>query len=172
MNISINGSHIVLFILIVSRIAGIFTIAPVLGERTIPSQLKIGISCLIALTVFPSLVASPNIPTVGEPLSLIVVVKETIVGLAIGYMARLLFFGLQLGAYLVDFQMGLGMAGVFDPSIGSQSSLVGILTNWVAMILFLAINGHHRLIAVLVESFETIPLGGMAITSKIGRAHV
>lgn len=168
MNITFDGRDLVLLILIISRIAGITASAPVFSDRAIPVQIKIGLALMAALTVFPSLRESGLLPEFYTPLSLfIIVVKETIVGISIGYIARLFFYALQMAASMVDFQMGLSMAEVYDPSSGTHISPLGQLINWIAIIVFLGINGHHRLIAALTNSFSLIPLGGLDVQERL-----
>lgn len=165
MGISLDGQHLLLYLLVVARLAGIVITGPILSDRAVPTQAKVGFSCLVGLIVFSPLVESGIQPSIGNGSALalgLAVMKESLVGITIGFVAKLLFYALQMVAYLLDFQMGFGMAGVYDPSLGTQTSPLGSLVNWVALMVFLSIEGHHRLIVVLVDSYASLPLGWKA----------
>ena len=41
--------------------------------------------------------------------------SESVLGLALGYLVNLVFSAIQIAGQLLDVQMGLAMAGIFDP---------------------------------------------------------
>ncbi len=85
---------------------------------------------------------------------------EVMVGLAVGIGSGLVFAGmLQLGEF-VAIQGGLGAARSIDPTSGASSVAIGMAFNTFAMLIFLAIGGHHELIRGIVASFDSIPVGG------------
>ena len=63
-------------------------------------------------------------------------------------------------------QMGLGFATFFDPQNSGQVPVMGQFLGIVAMLLFIAINGHLLLITALVESFEVMPIGLQPLASE------
>ena len=81
--------------------------------------------------------------------------------------------------------MGLSIGVVFNPSTGGQEGLVTRLLNTLALLLFLAVNGHHLLIRAVAVSFERLrpgaalepamaggllPLGGKLLESGVALA--
>lgn len=143
------------FLLILSRVSALFVSAPLFGTRLIPPTMKVALAALISIVILP--VA----PITSEPpgslfLLAAMIVREVAIGLLIGYAAALLFEGIRSAGRFVDFQMGFVMMNVFDPTTETQSSVVGQFQYMVALMLFLAVNGHHWLISALVQSFRVV----------------
>ena len=85
---------------------------------------------------------------------------EVMIGLAVGIGSGLVFAGiLQLGEF-VAIQGGLGAARSIDPTSGAASVAIGMAFNTFAMLIFLAIGGHHDLIRGIVRSYAAVPVGG------------
>jgi flagellar biosynthetic protein FliR len=62
--------------------------------------------------------------------------------------------------------MGLGFATFFDPQNSAQIPVMGQFMGIVAMLLFLAINGHLLVISALVESFQVMPISLHPLASE------
>src|SRR5690606_9818144 len=58
----------------------------------------------------------------------------------------------------IGLQMGLSFASFFDPNTNSHTSVLSRLLNMVALMVFLAMNGHLLLVAGLVHTFEVLPI--------------
>ncbi len=165
------------FILIFFRILGLMLLAPILGDNNIPGQIKVAIAFLLSLIFFP-VVAAPRIgtsPDVGE--LVFVGGVEFGIGILMGFTARLLFTGIALAGEVAGFQMGVSIANIFDPSSQTQVSMIGQIQVVFALLLFVALDGHHILINALVESYRLVPVGGIVVreegmrllTDQVGR---
>ena len=64
----------------------------------------------------------------------------------------------QIAGGFIDFQMGFAMANVIDPQTGAQSPLVGQFLNTLALLLLLALNGHHLLLDGIFYSYQFMPM--------------
>lgn len=134
------------------RILALFSSAPLLYHQSIPHRLKIGLAAVVTFVVAPSLPA-PS----GEPAWLLV--QQLLVGLAIGLALQLVFAAFEIAGDLLGLQMGLSFASFVDPQNSSDTPLVGSFLSLLAMLIFLAINGHLMMIAGIAESFRSIPIG-------------
>lgn len=115
----------------------------------------------IALAALISIIILPAAPVASEPpgslfILVAMIAREVVIGLIIGYAAALLFEGIRSAGRFVDFQMGFIMMNVFDPTTEAQSSVIGQFQYMLALMLFLAVNGHHWLISALVQSFRVV----------------
>jgi len=160
MSISEFGlERILVWLLVFSRTAGIFTVAPVLGNAHVPVVTRVGLAACLAL-IFTPLVASGNPAVPTDILGLtFAIVKETAVGLAIGFIGTMLFMAIQSAAEMIDLQMGLGFSSLVDPTSHQNISVIGQFYFLTATLLFLSVNGHHMLIQGLGDSFTTLPIG-------------
>jgi len=154
-----DPGHVLGFFIIFVRILGLMMIAPVLGDGNIPTQVKVGFAFVMSLIFYPVL-ASPTLGVNPEPMQVVLlVIREMAVGLVMGFTARLLFTALALAGEVIGFQMGVGIANIFDPSSETQVALIGQLHVIFAMLLFVVMDGHHLLVSALVESYQLIPIG-------------
>lgn len=156
-------SGLVVFFLVLVRASAIFLSAPLLGNRSVPMRVKVGLALLLSLLWTPFLMGKAGAP---NPQDLWVfaaaVVSEVAVGLLIGTVTNFFFTAAQFAGYAVGMQMGFGMASMFDPTTQSQSSVVGQFYLFAATLVFLLLDGHHWILIALGRSFDAVPLGGFA----------
>lgn len=158
-------SMLPMLVLVVARIAGMVIFAPVLGEAAVPARLRILLALVMALGVMGQL--SPvAVPTAALPLVL-AIVTELLIGLAIGYAARLIFVGVEIGAFHISTQMGLSLGEVFNPLSEESSDAVRQFFRMLTLVIFLAIGGHRLLIGGLLKSFSLLPVLGLAQSGPI-----
>lgn len=144
------------FLLVFCRISGFFVTAPVFSARGVPAAFKIGISAYVSFIVF-SLVGLGE-PAAWDGAYVLSVIKETLLGMLLGFLASLFFTVVQIAGSFIDMQMGLGIANVLDPATGMQSPVLGNFKFFLAMLLFLSMNGHHALLKAVMDSYEWVPL--------------
>lgn len=150
---------LVAFIWPFTRILGLIATAPVTGRPQFPNRVKIGLAILISIVIAPGLPAIPRI----DPASwagLFMLANELAIGVALGFLMRLVFSAVEMAADLMSLQMGLGFAQFYDVSAAAQVPVLGRFFGLAAALTFLAIDGHLLLFAVLSESFTTLPIGG------------
>ena len=83
---------------------------------------------------------------------------QLLLGLAMGFAAKVVFSAIDLAGEFIGAQMGLGFATFYDPNNASQSPVITEFINLLALLLFLSLNGHLLFIAALAESFQLIPV--------------
>ena len=88
----------------------------------------------------------------------------------IGHTAYLLFTGIQMAGQIVDIQAGFGLVNVVDPTSNTQVSILGQFYQVIALLFFLAIDGHHILIRAVGDSFALIPAGGFSWLTQANMA--
>jgi len=145
------------FIIIFFRSGGILKGMPFFGGKIVPTQVKIALSLIFAIILMPvvTIRISSSIP---NHFSLIwLAMSEVLIGLIIGFAAKLIFEGIQLSGQLVGFQVGLAVANVMDPLTQNQISIFANMEFMVALLIFLSLNAHHIFIEAIVKSFEIVP---------------
>lgn len=153
-----------LFLLVFSRWAGMVMIAPVFGARGVPGMVKLGLAVSLTVVLFPLVLAeNPVIP--GELLPLVgIIIKEVLVGLALGFIINLVTAIMQGAGQLIDYQLGFHMGNTVDPINGMQSPMTGSFLMVLTTMLLLATNSHHLIIAAMVRSYEFLPINPGALT--------
>ena len=67
---------------------------------------------------------------------------------------------------MIGFQMGFAMINVMDPQTGTQVSIIDQIGYWVALLVFLSLNGHHTMITALGESFQLVDVGMVSLKGE------
>jgi len=144
------------------RVLSLFAVAPLFGESSIPRTAKIGLAAVFAVAIAPSIPPIPVMPP-GSYTGLLILAQQVMIGIAIGYTMRIVFSAVQTAGEFVGLQMGLSFATFFDPSMGANTAVLSRLFNIVAMLIFLAIDGHLLMLAAIVRTFETLPIGELTL---------
>lgn len=152
-----------LFSLILMRMSGFIFLNPVLGRKNIPSLAKVGMTLTMALLIYPissvSQEAAVDLPIVYAVLLL----KEFALGYLIGFTMQIFEMVVTFAGTVMDFQMGLSMATVYDPQNGTQIALTGNILQIYYLLLFFAVDGHLALMKILVLSGDVVPYAQVAI---------
>lgn len=139
------------------RVLAVFTAAPIFSTRAFPVRARIALALLIALAAQASLPAQPLI-NLNEAQAMGVLIQQVGIGLAIGFVIRLVFAAVELAGEVVGFQMGLNYAAFFDPAMNTQSSAVARFFGYMASLLFVVLNGHLMVLMSVIRSFEVFPV--------------
>lgn len=143
------------FLLIFVRVTSFFLMMPLFSYRSIPTTQKIGIGFFMAWIMLFTI----DVPILEiNSAYFLLVMKEALVGLLLGFIAYLILTAIQIAGGFIDFQMGFAIANVIDPQTGAQSPLMGQYLYTIALFLLLTVNGHHLLLDGVFYSYRFIPL--------------
>ena len=143
------------YLLILTRITAFFVTVPLFSYRSIPATQRIIFGALLAWM----LVYTIDVPDMDiDGTYLLLVMKEAVIGLFIGIIAFIVMSAIQIAGGFIDFQMGFAIANVIDPQTGAQSPLLGQFFNSLAILLLLALNGHHMLLDGIFYSYQFMPV--------------
>ena len=141
-----------------TRVASMFSIAPVIGGKQIPRRIRIVAALLITLAILPM---QQDVPII-DPWSaegVYVTAQQILIGLIMGFILMLVFAAVTLAGENIAMSMGLGFAMASDPINGVQVPVVSQLMMITASLLFLSMDGHLSLISMMATSFEILPIG-------------
>lgn len=145
------------FLFPLARILGLIATAPILNNRAIPARVRMGFGAAMTLALIPAL--PPSGLVVGSWPGLLALLQQMLIGIALGFSMRVVFTAIDLAGELIGLQMGLGFAMFYDPDNAAQSPVISEFLGLLAMLVFLSINGHLMLLAVIGNSFEWWPVG-------------
>lgn len=140
-----------------TRILGLVAAAPLFGNAGVPMSIKLALGVLLASVIAPTVPAVPALDPTGWA-GLLILVKELLIGLAMGFAMRIVFAAIEYAGEVASMTMGLGFAVFFDPNSHGRSSAVSQFMTLVATMAFLAVNAHLVLLAALAESFVALPI--------------
>jgi flagellar biosynthetic protein FliR len=167
------------FVMVLTRISAFFMLLPFFGWKTIPVSVKVALTVLLAI-FFSVEITSPITNQIrdaqhisfGQVILLIAI--EATYGLALGLVVDIIFTVIKFSGQIIERQMGLSLAEIFDPLTEEETQPLGSLLEMIFIILFLSANGHHLFLLIISRSFEVFPAGSTpaisVLTSAISQA--
>ena len=145
------------FVLVLSRIAAAFMLLPAFGEAELPPMVRAGLAIVFTLVLLP--VVAPLLPAMPEDgfVALIAVAGETITGLWLGWLARLLILALPMAGQMIAGVIGLANVLQPDAMLGPQGSALGRLFALAAPVAVMATGLHALPLAALEGSYHVLP---------------
>ncbi len=142
--------------LIFGRIGAVLMMLPGVGESYVPPRIRLSLALVVSLALWP-LVAG-NLPALPETLGGMAgwIIREVLVGLAIGALLRLFLTALSTAGEVVALQSTLAFAQTANPMQASPGSTLSAFLMLLGTTLIFATNTHHLFIAGLVGSYELI----------------
>lgn len=159
-NLSFSYYDLEYFLLILVRISCFVFIAPFFGMNNTPKQVKIVIAFFTSMLLYSTL--SPAEAVVYDTVTeyAIIVLKEAITGLLLGFSTTICTAIVNFAGSVVDMETGLSMATVMDPSTKQMTSITGAMYQYVVMLLLIASGMYRYLLGAVAQSFVIIPVNG------------
>lgn len=152
--------------LVIMRMTGLVILNPILGRESILTQTKSSLILVLSALVFIS-VEPVNIEFVGIFDYAIILLKEFLAGFAVGFVINLFSFAIILAGDMIDMQMGLSMAKMYDEQSGSSIALSATLYNVMFMLFFFAVDAHVYMMRLILYSHEAVPYGQVFIGEQV-----
>lgn len=142
--------------MIFARIGAVLLMLPGVGESYVPPRIRLSLALVVSLALWPVVSASlPALPaTLGGMAGWII--REVLVGLAIGALLRMFLTALATAGEVVALQTTLAFAQTANPTQASPGSTLSAFLMILGTTLIFATNTHHLFIAGLVGSYELI----------------
>ena len=151
------NAWIVAFFFPLARILALVTSAPPFNNQGLNTQARLILGLTIAFAIAPALPPTAAIDPASGP-GLLLFALQVWIGLTMGFARRLVFSAIDLAGTMISNQMGLGFATAYDPQSAAQTAVISEFLGMLALLIFLAINGHLMVIATLGESFALLPI--------------
>lgn len=156
------NAWIVAYFFPLARILALLVIAPPFGNTALSVRARLLLGLSIALAITPALPKMPDVePASG--IGLWILAQQMLIGFSMGFVMRLIFSAIDMAGNLISMQMGLGFATFYDPANSAQTAVISEIIGLLALLLFLAIDGHLMIIATLTHSFTAIPVSATAL---------
>jgi len=143
------------------RIGALMMTGPLFNTQAVAPRARLVTALAMTLVLAPLLPKLPPMPAFGAAWWLCMG-RELIIGAALGVILQLVFEAVMLAGELVSYGMGLGFAQLADPIHGAPAPMLGQFYQIFAILLFLSLGGHLRMIELLSDSFHAAPPGGAA----------
>ncbi len=145
------------YVLVFFRVSGMMIFAPLFGSNRIPRRVRVLLAVIIALALAGGVSAPASLPETPWGLA-VSIGGEMVFGIAMGMVLSFVFIAAQWAGEMIGQQMGLNLSETFDPQFGQHGSIIGDMYYFVALVVFLAVRGHHAMLRAVRASFDSLPL--------------
>lgn len=150
-----------LFFLTLGRLLPIVSLAPFLGSRNVPGNIRVMFAVALVAVFLPQNIfiahtdISLNLFFIGHLL------KEVLIGFILGFLATIPFMIAQMAGGMVDFQRGASSLQVSDPTTQTQTGPLGLLCNFSLIALFYSLGGPFLYFNGIADSYRLIPVDSL-----------
>jgi flagellar biosynthetic protein FliR len=147
------------FMLVLARVSGLMMTAPIFGTRSAPMHFRALLALSISLLVTPLMTTRPP-PDISHLLVFgRYLINEGLVGLLLGLGIMILLSGIQLTGQIISQMSGAALANVFDPTLDNTLSVYSQLLYYLALTMFVLLDGHHLLMQAMLDTYTWLPPG-------------
>jgi flagellar biosynthetic protein FliR len=107
---------------------------------------------------------------VHAELGLLAVLGELSVGLVFGLTLSLLFESLEFAGQVMGFQFSFSLVNLMDPNAPVQTPLMGQMFGLLGTLTLLGAGLHRTMLAALLRTFATAPVGTVTLDPRAGLA--
>jgi flagellar biosynthetic protein FliR len=143
------------WIVVFPRFLGFIIFAPGFSRKEIPSLPKIGMAMALTITFLPIF---GDVKPPASTSFFLAIFLNFIFGSIIGMITLFIFDTITAAGEMMNMQMGLQSAMMFDPNSKTQSSILGRFLTLFAVVIFIDIGGLYWLIEAFIRGFEIFPL--------------
>lgn len=154
------------FLLILVRIASFVYTAPFFNMANTPQRTKLGLAFFISLIVF-TLVPDRTLEYSSILEYAILVIKESVVGLLLGFSCMVCVQTITFAGNIIDSNIGLSMASEYDPTLRDQTTVSGTLYYYTVFLLLMVSGLYQFLISAIVDTYTIIPINGLSVNPSL-----
>lgn len=163
MHVELETSMLWSFLAVLARVGSLFTFVPLPGLKSPFEPARLLLSILLTLCLQPRW---PLLQPSDTPLSslLLLLARESILGLGTGLILLFLFEAFQFGAQALSQLAGFSYASTIDPTNDTDSGVLLILCQLFCGWLAIAFGLDRELVLLLAGSLETAPPGQVTVS--------
>lgn len=151
--------HVLPLMLVATRLTGLFLFTPLLRSATLPRMFKAMLAFMFAIALYPAIPQLSPFASIDTVQLVPLLFSELLIGISIGLIAAMPLYAMQMGGFVMGYQVGLSLAESFNPELDSNGSVLGLLLFYMAVFIFIGLGGFELLFLALADSFHTAPIG-------------
>ncbi|EAK0297992.1 flagellar type III secretion system protein FliR [Campylobacter upsaliensis] len=153
----LGDKNVATFMLLFARLSGLIVFFPFFSHNSIPMVVKTTIVFFLTMFLYP--LAKIEVLHL-DSFFILQLLSEVLFGMIAGLIIQFVFVIIMMAGEQIAFTMGFTMASVLDPSLGINMPVTSQILNLLALLFFLAFDGHHLMLLFLSQSLTYINLGG------------
>jgi flagellar biosynthetic protein FliR len=153
------------FVLVLVRVSVILYMIPIFSSAQVNQLVRFGLGLAVAFVVYH--VVPPIAPLDGLGPLTAAVMAQAFIGFVFGFVAYLVFVGIQFAGEVMDLQVGFSIVNVINPLTSQNVSVIGEFQLALGSLLYLISNAHHFLFQGLAGSFNLLPLPYISVQPQL-----
>jgi flagellar biosynthetic protein FliR len=153
------------FVLVLIRVSIILFMIPIFSSAQVNSMVRFGLGLAVTFVVWH--VVPPIAPMQGLGPMTAAVFSQAFIGFVFGFVAYLVFVGIQFAGEVMDLEVGFSIVNVINPLTSQNVSVLGEFQLAIGSLIYLTANAHHFLFEGLAGSFNLLPLPYVTITPTL-----
>jgi len=154
------------WLLVFLRISAFLLVLPFFSATNFPVTMRIALSALAAMLLAPTLPAF-QLNHLGTLSLMGVMGQEIAIGLLLGFMARMIFYAVDLAGNVIATEMGLQMAQIMDPLNQTNSQVPSTILFYLASIVMLTLDLHHWMLIGFEHTYSVLPMGSAHLSAAL-----
>ena len=138
------------------RISALLLAAPIFSLSALTVRIRVLMALALSVMVYP-LFTWPVIDPLSAP-GLLEICNQLMIGAFMGLVLQIITAAVVVAGQTVSNSMGLSMASLIDPNFGNVPVIAQFLLI-LSTLIFVGLGGHALLLAMVLESFATLPVG-------------
>ena len=159
--------EVIRFALVLMRVTGVVVFAPIFNSRSIPIQWKIIITLVSTIALVPSVSLTQIPDDLGLSAVFTCALSQIAFGMTLGLAASFIFAGLQFAGQIISFQLGFALIHLIDPTSEVEMPVFSFLQEYLGIIFFMLLGGHHWFFLAIGNSFTFLPILGLTLKGGI-----
>ena len=156
------------FALVLARMSGIFVFMPLPGISAGPAAARIVLSLAATLALSSRWPAVPSPVAFGQFCGWLL--AEVALGLCVGMAVSFILETFIVAAQLISVQAGFSYASTVDPTTQADSTVLIVVSQLVAALLFFTSGLDHQVLIILANSLEAHPPGSFELAKPSAEA--
>jgi flagellar biosynthesis protein FliR len=144
------------------RVSALLMSAPIFSLRALNVRMRVLLAVALTWMIYP-LFDWPVLDPVS-PSGLVEVFNQLSIGLLMGLSLQVITAAILLAGQSISTAVGLSMAMLMDPNLGNVP-VVAQFVLILASLIFVSLGGHTMLLALVVDSFSSLPIGKGLLTT-------
>lgn len=165
-NYSFSIYDLEFFLLILVRVTCFVYVAPFFSMRNTPANVRIAMSFFTSLLLYQALTPTEAVTYSTLTGYTVIVLKEAVVGLLIGFAANICTTIVNFAGSIADMETGLSMVTLMDPTSRESTSITGVLYQYVLMFMMIATGMYRYLFGALADTFILVPVNGAVLRAE------
>lgn len=158
---------LIVAVLVMIRISGLMVFGPFFSSSAIAPRIKAGFVFAIAALLAPAVATVPDARPVLDMMS---VLGELGVSLTFGLALMMLNEALMFAGTLLGMQFSFSLVNLLDPNSKIETPVLGQMLSWLGLLVLIGAGLDRTLLAAIVRSFRTVPVGHAIVQAKTGVA--